>query len=168
MLSLCGCMDFSQLQHTGATLVARASHCSGFCCGAWALGCACFNSWACQAQEHRLSRCGVRASLLQDTWDLPRPGIEPVPPALAGGFFTTEPPGKPLQCILDPFPSDRARCKSSQFPFSDSEMICWTFCAHWWILNKKLLLTEFWLTFSPFPNPEHASYLIKSIGTKID
>ena len=28
------------------------------------------------------------------TWDLPRPGIEPVSPALAGGFFTTKPPGK--------------------------------------------------------------------------
>ena len=25
---------------------------------------------------------------------LPDPGIEPVSPALAGGFFTTEPPGK--------------------------------------------------------------------------
>ena len=32
--------------------------------------------------------------------DLPDSGIEPkgpVVPALAGGFFTTEPPGKPLQ-----------------------------------------------------------------------
>ena len=27
--------------------------------------------------------------------DLSDPGIEPVSPALAGGFFTTEPPGKP-------------------------------------------------------------------------
>ena len=29
--------------------------------------------------------------------DLPRPGIEPMSPALAGRFFTTDPPGKPLQ-----------------------------------------------------------------------
>ena len=28
--------------------------------------------------------------------DLPHPGIEPGSPALAGRFFTTEPPGKPL------------------------------------------------------------------------
>ena len=28
-------------------------------------------------------------------WDLPRSGIKPVSPALAGSFFTTEPPGKP-------------------------------------------------------------------------
>ena len=26
---------------------------------------------------------------------LPDPGIEPMSPALVGGFFTTEPPGKP-------------------------------------------------------------------------
>ena len=28
-------------------------------------------------------------------WDPPGPGIEPVSPALVGGFFTTEPPGNP-------------------------------------------------------------------------
>ena len=28
--------------------------------------------------------------------DLPDPGTEPVSPALAGGFFTTEPPGNPV------------------------------------------------------------------------
>ena len=29
-------------------------------------------------------------------WDLPGPGLEPVPPALAGRFLTTAPPGKTL------------------------------------------------------------------------
>ena len=33
-------------------------------------------------------------------WDLPRPEIKPMFPALAGGFFTTEPPGKPLPSLL--------------------------------------------------------------------
>jgi len=28
-------------------------------------------------------------------WDLPGSGIEPMSPALAGRFFTTEPAGKP-------------------------------------------------------------------------
>ena len=28
--------------------------------------------------------------------DLPNPGLEPMSAALAGGFFTTEPPGKPI------------------------------------------------------------------------
>ena len=32
--------------------------------------------------------------------DLPDPGIEPEAPALAGGFFTTEPPGKPPTASL--------------------------------------------------------------------
>ena len=34
-------------------------------------------------------------------WDLPRPGIEPVSPALAGGFYTTEPGGKPLCKVFE-------------------------------------------------------------------
>ena len=47
-------------------------------------------------QTRRLSSCGSRAYLLRDMWDLPRPGLEPVSPALAGRFSTTAPPGKPL------------------------------------------------------------------------
>ena len=30
----------------------------------------------------------------------PRPGMEPVSPALAGRFFSTEPPGKPMWYML--------------------------------------------------------------------
>ena len=33
-------------------------------------------------------------------WDLPGPGLEPVSPALAGGFLTTAPPGKPSFAVL--------------------------------------------------------------------
>ena len=47
-------------------------------------------------QAHRLSSCGSRAQLLHGMWDLPRPGLEPVSPALAGRFSTTVPPGKPI------------------------------------------------------------------------
>ena len=52
-------------------------------------------SWGSLALEHRLGGCGTGALLLQCPWDLPRPGIESVSPASAGGFFTTEPRGKP-------------------------------------------------------------------------
>ena len=48
-------------------------------------------------QTRRLSNCGSRAQLLRGMWDLPRPGLEPVSPALAGKFSTTAPPGKPLK-----------------------------------------------------------------------
>ena len=34
-------------------------------------------------------------------WDLPGPGLEPVSPALAGGFLTTVPPGKSKTVVLD-------------------------------------------------------------------
>ena len=34
-------------------------------------------------------------------WDLPRPGLEPVSPALAGRFSTTAPPGKPPQFVFN-------------------------------------------------------------------
>ena len=52
-------------------------------------------------QTRRLSNCGSRAQLLRGLWDLPRPGLEPVSPALAGRFSTTAPPGKPLFSILN-------------------------------------------------------------------
>ena len=49
-----------------------------------------------RALENTLSSCGAQAQ-----WDLPGSRMEPVSPALAGGFLTTEPPGKPLLRILD-------------------------------------------------------------------
>ena len=51
-------------------------------CGTWAL-------------QHQLNSRGAQASLHWGMWDLPGSGIKPVSPALAGGLFTTEPPGKP-------------------------------------------------------------------------
>ena len=69
----------------------RASHCGGFsCCGAQTLG-----TRASVVAARGLCSCGAWASLLRGMWDLPRLGLEPVSPALAGGFLTTAPPGKP-------------------------------------------------------------------------
>ena len=86
------------LRRAGATLRcgAQASRCGGFsCCGARALG-----AWASVVVARGLSSCGARASLLRGMWDLPGPGLEPVSPALAGGFLTTVPPGKSLKGIF--------------------------------------------------------------------
>ena len=52
-------------------------------------------------QTRRLSSCGSRAWLLRGMWDLPRLGLEPVSPALAGRFLTTAPPGKPHKAFID-------------------------------------------------------------------
>ena len=46
-------------------------------------------------QTRKLSSCVSRAQLLRGMWDPPRPGLEPVSPALAGRLSTTAPPGKP-------------------------------------------------------------------------
>ena len=111
--SLLLCVGFLQLQLAGATLHcgAWASHCGDFsCCGAWALG-----MWASVVVAHglsscgsrtlecRLSSCGARAQLLHGMWDLPRPGLKPVSPALAGRFLTTVPRGKSQKFV--PFDS---------------------------------------------------------------
>ena len=63
----------------------------------WALAVAAHGLRRCGsgAPEYRLNSCGIQSELLHSTWDLPRAGIKPVSSALAGGFYTTEPPGKP-------------------------------------------------------------------------
>ena len=83
--------DFLQLWHMGFSLRwllllrSTGSRLTGFSsCGSWGL-------------EHTLNSCGAWAKLLRDLWDLPRPELEPVSPALAGGFLTTVSPGKSLQ-----------------------------------------------------------------------
>ena len=55
-----------------------------------------------RAPEHRLGSCGAQAWLPCSLWDLPWPGIQPVPSAVAGGFFITGPPGKCLHFVLKP------------------------------------------------------------------
>ena len=69
--------------------------------GGQALGHAGFSSCGPWALEHRLGSCGSPAQSFPGMWDLPRHGIEPRPPALACGFFTTEPSRKPwTTCIF--------------------------------------------------------------------
>ena len=80
---------------------------ASLCWGAWALGARAsvvmahrLSSCVSPALERRLSSCGTRASLLRGIWDLPRPGLEPMSPALAGGFLTTAPPGKSSETFI--------------------------------------------------------------------
>jgi len=78
------CVGFLYWRRGGATLSCRAwaSRCAGFCCGARAL------------ERMGTDICGAQALLLWGMWILLRLGIEPASPSLAGGFLTTEPPGK--------------------------------------------------------------------------
>ena len=72
-------------------VVASGGHSSSRCAGLSL-------SWPLVAEHRlqmcRLSNCGSRAQLLRGMWDLPRPGLDPVSPALAGRLSTTVPPGK--------------------------------------------------------------------------
>ena len=105
VLGLCCCVRASSSCRERGLLffVVQASHCGGLShCGAWAVGTRAsvvvahgLSSCGSRAPEHRLSSCGAWAQLLHGMWDLPRPGIEPVSPALAGGFSTTGPLEKP-------------------------------------------------------------------------
>ena len=96
VLGLCCCTQpFSSCSEQGLLSCCNAwvSHCSGFSCFcARALGCAGFGRCGSQTLEHRLSSCRAQAQLLCSN---PGRGIEPMSPALAGRFFTTEPSWKP-------------------------------------------------------------------------
>ena len=79
----CCTRAFSDCYELGVTLYcgAWASHCSGsFHCRTPAVGCGAFSS------------CGPRTYFPHGMWNLPRPGIETMSLALAGGFSTTGPP----------------------------------------------------------------------------
>ena len=107
-LLLCGLLSSCSL---------RASQCGDvFCCGALTGSRAlrlCCSSWD---LEHRLNSCGSWASLLHGSWDLPGPGIKLMYPALAGFFFTTEPPGKPALHIKERLINARSYSNSYESP----------------------------------------------------
>ena len=74
---------------------AQASHCGVFsCCGAQALGRTGLSSGGSPALGHKLNSCGAQTQLLHHVWDLPTPGIKPMPPVLASGFLSSVPPQK--------------------------------------------------------------------------
>ncbi|KAJ8787736.1 hypothetical protein J1605_022767 [Eschrichtius robustus] len=82
-MELTDCINEALLHTLWLLVGSTGSRCVGFnSCGLWAL-------------ELRLSSCGSRTELLCGMWDLPGPGLIPLSPALAGGFLTTAPPGKP-------------------------------------------------------------------------
>ena len=85
--------------------VASGGHSSSRCGGHFSSRCAGLSPSRPLVAEHRLqtrrlSNCGSRAELLRGMWDLPRPGLEPASPALAGRLSTTAPPGKPSSFLL--------------------------------------------------------------------
>ena len=114
MLGLRCCMQaFSSCGELGPPVAAvrgLLTVAASLCCRARTLGARAFSSCSTWALERRVSSCGARAQLPRGTWDLPRPGLEPVSPALAGRFLTTAPPGKPKSCISKGFLTSLWQC----------------------------------------------------------
>ena len=87
-LGLCCCVPaFSGCAELGLLsavvhrlLTAMASHCSGFSCGLQALG-----PGPSVVAAGGPSACGTQAWLAHGMWELPRPGIKPMFPALEVG-----------------------------------------------------------------------------------
>ena len=78
-LFIFGCVGSSLLAQASSSWGVRVSHCSGFPFAEhkpWSVG---------------FGGCGTWADLPLDVWNLPRPGIKPMSPALAGRFLTTGP-----------------------------------------------------------------------------
>ena len=95
------CSGFSCFRAQSPSAQSQASWCAAIGCS----GCGSCSSWAPErtglssgglwALEHRLRSCGAWAYLLYGMWNLLGLGIKPMSPALAGGFLSTVPLGKP-------------------------------------------------------------------------
>ena len=92
LVGLCCGAGFSLVVSGGYSLVAvckrRLVEAFLAVCRAWPL-------------EQGLRSRGGCTWLLRRIGDLPRPGTEPVSPALADGFFNTGPPGKPYYGFIN-------------------------------------------------------------------
>ena len=115
MLGLhCCAQAFASCREQGllSSFNAWASHSSGLlCCGVQSLG------------HPGFRICSTWAQLLCSMWGLPRPGIEPVSPALQDRFLTTGPPRKPPVCLFNtifvfpcsPFPTSLTYFRTALF-----------------------------------------------------
>ena len=86
-------------------------------------------------------------------WDLPRSGIDPVSSALADGFFTTEPPGKPPEPLYISWP-----------PTLCGDEECWrlsSICSSWF--NQLCLCSE-----TTIKNSGHGAQWSFLVGAHID
>ena len=129
-----------------------------------------------------LSSCGSRAQLLRGMWDLPRPGLEPVSPALAGRFSTTAPPGKPYVFLYILFQPTAfiilLRLKFSLFfasgsPFklaacpSDVTSVFFDIILAFWLSTCFRLPLNFPFTGVGFRNPFSPRSLLPYIGKQL-
>ena len=118
-------------------------------------------------QTRRLSSCGSRAQLLRGMWDLPRPGLEPVSPALAGRLSTTAPPGKPriISFWLRHYSTICAIGEYQHFFLIDlywsiiASQYCVSFCVHQSESAICILMSPYPLPLEPPSHPPYSTPL---------
>ena len=99
-------------------------------------------------------------------WDLPGPGLEPVSPALAGGFLTTAPPGKSLNgsfgcdmpgtfrqtCLAGQVGQESLECPFGASPLSMKWIIS-VYGVYLWLFHPSIYLS----IYLPIHLPTHPS-----------
>ena len=116
----------------------------------WCLG----FSWCCLLLSRRTGSkaCRLPQVCHHSTRNLPAPGVEPLSPALAGGFLTTEPSGKSQPQLLrwlglgglEKVPSDLIHRTKSLWGLLKFASICWVLFAWvrtrvWWEAEAQAL-----------------------------
>ena len=78
-------------------------------------------------------------------WDLPRPGLEPVSPALAGGFLTTASPGKSPSPVLTPdLPSPDLVLNGGDIHYSYDLLSAYTCLTQFYVFLMYHLIYSSW------------------------
>ena len=91
----------------------------------------------------QVNSCGAWAYLLHGMWGHSG-GVEPVSPALAGGFFTTEPPGnKTFQVSVWRFPAESILRKPGLFPPPQRHTNAQNESRVWYTVSKGQIWTLF-------------------------
>ena len=72
--------------------------------------------------------------------DLPEPGVEPRSPALAGGFFTTGPRGKPQGALEGPPSQELSGPKVCRTEMERSYFFKKCFILYWGIADSQTML----------------------------
>ena len=94
--------------------------------------------------------------------DLPNPGTESAFPAMAGGFLTTEPPGKPYTWLYMVFSLELQLCYKSFLP-SQSKLVMWSCVPSLsTVPQSELICGDVYILWALFPKVNHVEMCIFS------
>ena len=111
-------------------------------CSRWASRC-CTPRAVSTGSGHMCFRsCGSRAQLPCVTWNLPGPGVRPMPPLLAGGFLATGPPGKSWKLVYYTIIISLREKLLWSYLFSDLWQTCFSL-SQWNVFTEILYMEQY-------------------------